>query len=1256
LGERCRSWIVVLPCVLGALSCKKPPPERPAWSVIATELDGASWCGSAGDAGCTPATPGASHDAVGARLETGSAGHALVSLDDETQVELGQGASLALEAPRVAVARAGVVVVRRTPRGAEAPVVAWRIGGHDAELDASRPTTVAVRAYDGGDRATVTVEHGLLRIGGAELRAGDTASVAKGASVDRQGVYTGTVGRVEGILHEPASEASEPEAPRGLGTMTARVPGTEQVVAGVRLLSHHVRAVAQNGFARTEVEEVFANDSDRTLEGRYVFPIPPNAVTARLALWVGDKLVEDEVVERKRAAAIFKDVVDDTVRPRDPALLEWVASGELSLKVFPIPAKGSRKIVLAYDEVLRTVGGEARYVYPLSLGQARTNVIDDLSISVTATEADGPPVDAQAPSYPTTLSYDGGSLTATFAAKGYAPTADFALVWRRPKASACEVAGADGYGAARMTIGLPPGAVPSPFRRRDRVVVLDTSQSQSKETLSAEVLVAMAIVRALEPEESFALLACDSACTSYPETGLTPATPSWLGSAEAWAKKLSAAGSSDLAGALLSAASVAPDGGAQIVYVGDGAATSGELAPGRVAARVKARLEARKADLRFIGAGTAVDAAALLELAGELGATYQPLTTGDRLARRAEDLAASLRRPVVRAPQMKLPDTMTDVYPRKLPNLVLGEQAVVFGKLSATSDATLEISGDVEGTPWTSAYTLAWGSTPAHPTALVPRFWAAQRIDELVLVHDPKADKEAVLLSQQFHVLSRLTSMIVLENDAMYAAYGIRRTAPPDRLADRLADRPAEAPGLEASSIQALSGAGAAVGGGLGQGLGSAQRVSGPQGQAQSGPVTSTPPMQDAERVVAGMRAGFRVCYNRALLINPSTTGRLLVRARVLPGGEVGAVDVQVGDMPGQVIECIRSRVRQAHFQPPGASGAMLTIPIYFRIIESEGPTRPWSAPPPRRPPQPSAVTRASDEAWRSAGEDALAKLREASAASPESRAKREALLRGLLARGRFEEALTSARAFAEADPDYPAALDLLSYAAAASGDAKTALLAVDAVVETSSNSVKAHLRAARALEAAADERRACAHWRSLAELDANDEWRYQALRCRARTLGDRDAAAADARAIENPSKRVSELTPLLTAGDVPAYDPAGSWGGQMEVTVACEGPIDACPVPIVVAPNGTVFSPYTPADARSGPRAVAITVLRDGSYHALVVGGAESAKGKVTFRAVESSRNVELTHGGLQTVAASDVEVPAPWFGTLGWLSPMRW
>ena len=144
--------------------------------------------------------------------------------------------------------------------------------------------------------------------------------------------------------------------------MTARVPGTTEVISGVGHTKHDVRVVILDGFARTEIEEVFQNDTSQVLEGRYVFPLPPDATISRLALWVGSNLVEGEIVEKKRAAAVFNEIVEDTVRPRDPALLEWVAGGDLSLRIFPIPAKSSRRVLLAYNQALAESGAIMEYV------------------------------------------------------------------------------------------------------------------------------------------------------------------------------------------------------------------------------------------------------------------------------------------------------------------------------------------------------------------------------------------------------------------------------------------------------------------------------------------------------------------------------------------------------------------------------------------------------------------------------------------------------------------------------------------------------------------------------------------------------------------------------------------------------------------------------------------------------------------------------------------------------------------------------
>ena len=137
----------------------------------------------------------------------------------------------------------------------------------------------------------------------------------------------------------------------------------------MRLESHSVHVKIAGSVARTEVEEVFTNQTDDVLEGIFRFPLPPDAKIERLALEVDGKLEEGAFVDRERAAAIWRGAIvnaapqlrqelkDEIVWVpgpwRDPALLEWQRGGRFELRIFPIPRHGSRRVVLAYSQVVK---------------------------------------------------------------------------------------------------------------------------------------------------------------------------------------------------------------------------------------------------------------------------------------------------------------------------------------------------------------------------------------------------------------------------------------------------------------------------------------------------------------------------------------------------------------------------------------------------------------------------------------------------------------------------------------------------------------------------------------------------------------------------------------------------------------------------------------------------------------------------------------------------------------------------------------
>jgi hypothetical protein len=117
-------------------------------------------------------------------------------------------------------------------------------------------------------------------------------------------------------------------------------------------------------------------------------------------------------------------------------------------------------------------------------------------------------------------------------------------------------------------------------------------------------------------------------------------------------------------------------------------------------------------------------------------------------------------------------------------------------------------------------------------------------------------------------------------------------------------------------------------------GAGTAAVVKGPSGNASVGGASvAGGAVSNADRVVAGMRAGFRACYNRGLASNPDLQGQVKIVAKVGPNGEVLSATPQGGGGLGpEVVECVVRRVKSASFAPPEGGGATIVIPVTFAL------------------------------------------------------------------------------------------------------------------------------------------------------------------------------------------------------------------------------------------------------------------------------------------------------------------------------------
>ncbi len=117
----------------------------------------------------------------------------------------------------------------------------------------------------------------------------------------------------------------------------------------VELQSVRIRGDISGRLALTEVEMTFYNPNRRILEGELQFPLLDGQSVASFAMELNGALREAVPVDKARGQAVFEEVIRQRI---DPALLEATQGNNLKLRVYPIPAAGTKRVVIRITEAL----------------------------------------------------------------------------------------------------------------------------------------------------------------------------------------------------------------------------------------------------------------------------------------------------------------------------------------------------------------------------------------------------------------------------------------------------------------------------------------------------------------------------------------------------------------------------------------------------------------------------------------------------------------------------------------------------------------------------------------------------------------------------------------------------------------------------------------------------------------------------------------------------------------------------------------
>jgi tetratricopeptide (TPR) repeat protein len=137
--------------------------------------------------------------------------------------------------------------------------------------------------------------------------------------------------------------------------------------------------------ALTSVEMTFYNPNRRVLEGELQFPLLDGQQISGFALDIDGKLREAVPVEKAKGQQVFEDVIRQRI---DPALLQVTAGNNYKLRVYPLPAQGTRRVMIRYAESLPVSGAAVNPTrrYRLPLEHARDLTGFSLRVLVRAPE------------------------------------------------------------------------------------------------------------------------------------------------------------------------------------------------------------------------------------------------------------------------------------------------------------------------------------------------------------------------------------------------------------------------------------------------------------------------------------------------------------------------------------------------------------------------------------------------------------------------------------------------------------------------------------------------------------------------------------------------------------------------------------------------------------------------------------------------------------------------------------------------------
>lgn len=570
------------------------------------------------------------------------------------------------------------------------------------------------------------------------------------------------------------------------GTLTPVDSGQQPI----RIESHDVQVLIQNGFARTEVLQTFSNPNDQDLEALYTFPIPQSASLSEVTIHAGELELQGEVLPRDEAEAIYE---EEKAQGHDAGLATKEGYQSFDFRVSPVPAGGETRIRFVYYQPIEIDTAVGRYLYPLEDGGTddlaarsfwtRHEAVEGLTSFTIELKSAAPVADVRIPGFETEAVVEElgpGHYRARLERQSASLDRDIVFYYRLddhlPGRLEVIPYRADASEPGTFMMVLTPGIDLAPLTRgSDYSFVLDVSGSMSGKIATLANAVSQAIGE-LDPTDRFRIITFNDRAKRFTK-GWVPATTENVEEAVRRLGRLSASGSTNMyEGLELGLNGLDDDRATSVVLVTDAVTNQGVLSPRKFYDLMHAT------DVRVFGflLGNSANWPLMRTVCDASGGFWSQVSNADDILGQIVLAKAKITHEALHDVDLEIRGVeVFDDSTGAIGKVYRGQQVVAFGRYRKPGRAKVTLKARLTGKDETYQTTVNFPAIDTDNPEL-ERLWALHRIEAFEAQNHAGLLPESELtqirrqLGVEYQLVTDDTSMVVL-TDTAYHARGIDR-------------------------------------------------------------------------------------------------------------------------------------------------------------------------------------------------------------------------------------------------------------------------------------------------------------------------------------------------------------------------------------------------------------------------------------------------------------------------------------------------